>query len=112
MALELLTSWPKDVTGTEMIAVIFKAKIRHGMEEEYSRIASAIEPILKEIDGFISIERFYGKDEDRRVVSISYWESEEAVLKWREHDKLRLASTMGGSEIFESHSSEVLERRF
>ena len=44
--------------GSKMIAVIFEVEPQTGKTGEYLDIAAQLLPIVKEIDGFISIERF------------------------------------------------------
>jgi heme-degrading monooxygenase HmoA len=41
-----------------MIAVIFEVWPAEGRRQEYLDIAAALRPLLDQIDGFISIERF------------------------------------------------------
>ena len=41
-----------------MIAVIFEVWPAEGRRQEYLDIAASLRPLLDEIDGFISIERF------------------------------------------------------
>ena len=41
-----------------MIAVIFEVWPREGHRQEYLDLAAALRPLLQEIDGFLSIERF------------------------------------------------------
>ena len=47
-----------------MIAVIFEVQIAEGKTAEYLDIASELKPLLLEIDGFISIERFQSLTND------------------------------------------------
>ena len=87
-----------------MITVVFRAKIKQGMEYNYAKLACAIKPKLADIDGFISDERLMSIDEDRRIVSISKWKDEESIFTWR-----RLAKIMGEDEILEEYESEVID---
>ncbi|NRA89388.1 MAG: antibiotic biosynthesis monooxygenase, partial [Rhizobiales bacterium] len=66
-----------------MIAVIFEAKPKHNKYDEYLEIAAKLKPLLKEIDGFISIERFSSMTEQGKVLSLSFWRDEAAIKQWR-----------------------------
>lgn len=41
-----------------MIAVIFEVEIASGQRDAYLDIAADLRPLLEEMDGFLSIERF------------------------------------------------------
>ncbi len=62
-----------------MIAVIFEVWPREGRKEEYLDIAAKLRPLLAEIDGFVSIERFQSLTEPGKVLSLSFWKDEAAV---------------------------------
>ena len=64
-----------------MIAVIFE--VEPADRGAYFRIAGELRPLLDEIDGFLSIERFQSLSDDSRVLSLSFWRDEEAIAQWR-----------------------------
>lgn len=41
-----------------MIAVIFEVEIAPGRKADYLDIAAELKPLLEQVDGFISVERF------------------------------------------------------
>ena len=83
-----------------MIAVIFEVTMKDGKAEAYFEIAASLRPLLKEIDGFISVERFESKTNPGKYVSLSFWRDEAAVAAWREQAEHGLAQMRGKSEIF------------
>ena len=66
-----------------MIAVIFEVEIAAGKTAEYLHIANEIKPLLSEIDGFISIERFQSLSHETKLLSLSFWRDEAAIEQWR-----------------------------
>jgi len=83
-----------------MIAVIFEAWPASGRQQEYLDIAAGLRPLLDEIDGFISIERFASLSEPGKVLSLSFWRDEDAVARWRSLDAHRAAQSEGRAGIF------------
>ncbi|MGZ5114044.1 MAG: antibiotic biosynthesis monooxygenase family protein, partial [Usitatibacter sp.] len=67
-----------------MIAVIFEAQPRPGRKDAYLDAAARLRPLLAEIDGFISIERFESLARPGRILSLSFWRDEDAVARWRQ----------------------------
>ncbi len=83
-----------------MIAVIFEVRIKEGKQAEYLQIAANLREHLSQVDGFISIERFSSLTDEGKICSLSFWEDEKAVRKWREFDLHRIAQERGKAEIF------------
>ena len=83
-----------------MIAVIFEVQIQEGRQEEYLQIAAQLREHLVQVDGFISIERFSSLSEEGKLCSLSFWENETSIKKWREFELHRIAQTKGKTGIF------------
>jgi len=62
-----------------MIAVIFEVMPHPDQRDHYLDIAAGLRPLLEEIDGFISIERFESLVQPGKLLSLSFWRDEEAV---------------------------------
>ena len=90
-----------------MIAVIFEVWPREGRRDEYLDIAARLRPLLAELDGFISIERFQSLTEPGKVLSLSMWRDEAAVARWRQLEAHRAAQAAGRSEVFEDYRLRV-----
>ena len=90
-----------------MIAVIFEVYPAEGKVEEYLDIASELKPQLEKIDGFISIERFSSLVEDGKVLSLSFWQDEEAINEWRNLETHRLAQEKGRGGVFSNYRLRV-----
>nr|WP_208293442.1 antibiotic biosynthesis monooxygenase [Zophobihabitans entericus] len=83
-----------------MIAVIFELKAKDGFKEQYLDIAASLKPLLEDMEGFISIERFQSLNDSEKLLSLSFWENEEAVIKWRNLEQHRAAQAKGRNSIF------------
>ena len=62
-----------------MIAVIFEAQPHPDRKSAYLAAAENLRPLLAQIDGFVSIERFESLVQPGKILSLSYWRDEEAV---------------------------------
>ncbi len=90
-----------------MIAVIFEVWPADGRRQEYLDIAADLRPLLNDIDGFISIERFESLSEPGKVLSLSFWRDEEAVAAWRSLAPHRNAQRRGRQEIFDNYRLRI-----
>jgi len=54
-----------------MIAVIFGVYPKDGHTQEYLDLAASLRPLLENIDGFLSIERFEHLYEPGKILSLS-----------------------------------------
>lgn len=55
-----------------MIAVIFEADIQPETQGRYLQLASELKPLLSDIPGFISIERFQSLNTPGKILSLSW----------------------------------------
>lgn len=90
-----------------MIAVIFEVWPADGHRQAYLDIAADLRPLLDEIDGFISIERFESLSEPGKILSLSFWRDDEAVAAWRRWEPHRAAQTAGRDHIFADYRLRI-----
>lgn len=90
-----------------MIAVIFEAESRPGQKEAYLEAAAELRPLLKDIDGFVSIERFESLTQPGKILSLSFWRDEEAVSQWRQLEAHRGVQAAGRRSIFADYRLRV-----
>ena len=90
-----------------MIAVIFEVWPADGQRQTYLDIAAHLRPLLDEIDGFISIERFESLTEPGKLLSLSFWRDEQAVAAWRGLEPHRGAQARGRAEVFRDYQLRV-----
>jgi heme-degrading monooxygenase HmoA len=90
-----------------MIAVIFEVWPRETHRRDYLDAAARLRPLLEEIDGFISIERFESLSEPGKLLSLSFWRDEQAVEAWRNLEAHRTVQRRGRAEIFQDYRLRV-----
>jgi heme-degrading monooxygenase HmoA len=90
-----------------MIAVIFEVVPRDGRKDAYLAAAASLRPMLEEMDGFISIERFESLGQPGKLLSLSFWRDEAAVRQWRNLDAHRRVQRAGRDEIFDDYRLRV-----
>ena len=90
-----------------MFAVIFEVEPAPGRQQHYLDIAAALRPELEKIDGFISVERFSSLTNPGKILSLSFWRDEAALIRWRQHEEHHRAQWQGRSEIFADYRIRV-----
>ncbi len=91
-----------------MMAVIFEVQPAPGQQDAYLQAAAALRPLLEQVDGFISIERFESLSEPGRLLSLSFWRDEAAVARWRQMEAHRLTQQQGRAPIFSDYRLRVV----
>lgn len=92
-----------------MIAVIFEAEPHADQNTSYLDLATELKPLLMNREGFISIERFQSLTTPGRILSLSFWETEEAIRRWRELPEHRTAQSIGRSKVFSHYRLRVAQ---
>lgn len=90
-----------------MIAVIFEVEPAEGRFDDYLAHAARLRAELEAIPGFISVERFRSLTNPARLLSLSFWEDEEAVRRWRTHAAHRESQRAGREGIFAGYRLRV-----
>lgn len=90
-----------------MIAVIFEVTPAEGKQSGYLDIAAEMRPLAEQIEGFISVERFRSLTEPDKLLSLSFWESEDAVAEWRRLAAHRSAQQKGRAGIFSDYRLRI-----
>lgn len=92
-----------------MIAIIFEVHIAEGRKPEYLDIAADLKPLLEQVDGFISVERFQSLNDPDKLLSLSFFRDEEAVQTWRNLAEHRVAQAKGRAGIFADYRLKVVQ---
>jgi len=92
-----------------MFAVIFEVQPRKERFDDYLNLAKSLRPRLDAIDGFLDIDRFGSKRAQGRVLSLSIFRDEKAVIRWRTQGDHHAAQGRGRFEIFEDYRLRVGE---
>ena len=90
-----------------MIAIIFEVWPDEEHRGAYLDIAAELRPMLEEVEGFISVERFQSITDPGKLLSISFFEDEAAVQRWRNIAEHRIAQSRGRSGIFKNYRLRV-----
>lgn len=90
-----------------MIAVIFEVEPASDHKQDYLDLAADMRPLLDEIEGFVSVERFQSLTNPEKLLSLSFFENEEAVRQWRVLSQHRKAQSMGRGGVFVDYRLRV-----
>ncbi len=90
-----------------MIAVVFEVWPEPEHKGAYLDIAAQLKSELEQIEGFISVERFQSLTEEGKVLSLSFFENEEAVKAWRNLASHRKAQSAGRRGLFANYRLRV-----
>lgn len=85
-------------------AVIFTAN-RKVRSPEYLQIARVLREQAKEIPGYLGVDS--AEQPDGLEITISYWDSLEAIQRWREHDLHSIAKERGKREWIENFTIKI-----
>ena len=91
-----------------MIAVIFEVEPAEGMKDAYLEMAAQMRPLVEQIDGFISVERFQSLTNPGRLLSISFFRNEAALNEWRQLEAHRGAQKAGRNRMFADYRLRVV----
>ena len=92
-----------------MFAVIFEVQPHSGQFDAYLSLARSLRPELEKIDGFLDNERFASKGRAGRVLSLSIWHDEKAVIRWRTQGAHHRVQEKGRVEVFADYHLRVGE---
>ena len=92
-----------------MIAIIFEVQIAPSRKQDYLDLAAELRPLLEQIDGFLSVERFQSLTNPEKLLSLSFLRDEEAVHNWRNLSQHRSAQGKGRGGIFADYRLRVAD---
>lgn len=86
-------------------AVIFTNQRRDGGDEEYGRAADRMRELAARVPGFLGIESV--RAGDGFGITVSYWESEDAIDEWRRHPEHLEMQSRGRRDWYSSYELRV-----
>jgi len=92
-----------------MFAVIFLVEPKPERWNDYLDLAKFLQPKLAAVDGFIDNERFASLRTRGRLLSLSIWRDEKAVVRWRTQAEHHDVQEKGRGEIFADYRLRVGE---
>src|SRR5579863_8564090 len=100
-----MVKWREKVS---VIGIIFEVWPAEGKKQEYLDIAATLRPLLDQIDGFRSIERFESLYEPGKILSLSFFRDQAAVEQWRTLEAHRFAQETGRAGVFRDYRLRVV----
>jgi heme-degrading monooxygenase HmoA len=92
-----------------MFVVLFEVQPKETEWDTYLDLAGTLRPKLEEMPGFIDNERYKSESHERRVLSLSTWEDEKALVRWRIRGEHHEIQEKGRFEVFEDYRIRVGE---
>ena len=90
-----------------MILVLFEVTVKKERMKEYLSLAAGLKDDLVRADGFIRSERFSSLTHEGKLLSLSVWENEQAVEKWRNGMNHRMSQRQGRDCLFEKYAITI-----
>jgi heme-degrading monooxygenase HmoA len=85
--------------------VIFTSRRKENIEDDYGSASDRMLELASGMPGFLGIESARGAD--GLGITVSYWESEEAIKNWRVHAEHVVTQRMGREKFYEWYESRV-----
>src|SRR5260370_12514462 len=92
-----------------MFVVIFEVQPRPDHTDEYLKLAEHLRPMLEKIDGFLDIEGFASRRIEGRMLPLSTWLDEKALVRWRTHAAHHRVQAKGRTQVFADYRLRVGE---
>jgi heme-degrading monooxygenase HmoA len=90
-----------------MIAVIFEVQPASGRKDDYLNIAAQMRPMVEQVEGFISVERFQSLTDPSKILSLSFFTDEAAIARWRTLAPHRNAQGQGRAGVFDDYRLRI-----
>src|SRR5690348_11103480 len=91
---------PSPAPEPPVFVVIFEVEPKPERWDDYLDLARHLRPKLEAIDGFIDNERYQSRRRQGRVLSLSTWRDEKALIRWRSQGEHHAVQRRGRLEIF------------
>ncbi len=92
-----------------MIAVIAENFLEDGQEQAFLDLSIRIRPSIEAIDGFLSVERFESLSQPGKILSLSFWRDEVALLALRQNEPHREAEVKGRADILKDYRIRIAQ---
>ncbi|SOH92500.1 Heme-degrading monooxygenase HmoA [Monaibacterium marinum] len=90
-----------------MLAVIFEVQPKDGKRQAYLDHAAGMRDLFDGLEGFISVERFESLTTPGKLLSLSFWEDEAALDRWRNVERHRAAQRAGRGDYFADYRLRI-----
>jgi len=90
-----------------MIGLFFEVIPRDGHASRYFELAASLKPELDRNGGVLFIDRYTSLDRPGVVLSHQWWESEEALIRWRSHAQHKAIQRAGREQHFADYRIRI-----
>ena len=88
-----------------MVVIVFRSRVRGGVDEELGRVGARMYELASSMPGFLSYKDFAAEDGEN--VTIVEFESLETLAAWREHPEHKVVQGRGRTEFFSEYHIQV-----
>jgi len=92
-----------------MIAVMFEASPREDQKQAYLQTADDLLPVMQEIDGFVSLERFESLNERSKYLALAFFRDRESLLAWKCRGPYSDADTQARHALYETFRLRIAD---
>lgn len=96
---------PDPTSAQHCFAVIFSSQRRRDDGREYGETTQQMEELASKMPGFLGIESARG--DDGFGITVSYWESLEAIKAWKDEPRHKVAQRRGRESFYERYEVRV-----
>ena len=86
-------------------AVVFSSQRTADDVEGYSQMADRMFALAADQPGYLGVETVYG--EDGFGMTVSYWESLDAIHNWRKNAEHKIAQALGKTKWYEKYQLRI-----
>jgi len=86
-------------------AVIFTSKRTDEDGEGYAKMAEVMDQLAQKQPGFLRVES--ARNAEGKGITVSYWESLEAIQAWKENSKHLVAQQFGKEKWYSQYNVEI-----
>lgn len=94
---------------SSLFAVVFEVKPNARRGSDYLRIAKGLRPELLAMPGFLENERFRSRSRPGYLLSLSLWDDEKALVRWRTVEKHHQGQVEGRDGVLDDYHIRVGE---
>ncbi len=92
-----------------MMVVIVEFEIRAGAEAEFEAALRQMREQVKKHDGFLGEAPCRGLDNEKKIVTLFYWQDSQSIKTWREDPEHVKIQQLGREKIFTSYKIRICE---
>lgn len=93
------------------VIVLFEVTVKDGKMEDYLKMAAGLKESLSQAEGYIRSERYSSLAVEGKLLSMSLWEDEASVERWRNLTAHRICQQHGRMNDFADYAITVVTPR-